>query len=85
MWSAEYSAVALPSRLRAAPAKKSTLSIVPGTSNSRASRIGLPALRLSSRAISSARSDSSRANVVSTAERSAGVARDQSGYAFRAA
>ena len=55
VWSAEYSAVALPSRLRAAPEKKSMLSMVPGTSNSRVSRIGLPACRLSSWANSSAR------------------------------
>ena len=44
-----------------------------------------PRCRLSSCAISSARSDSSRANVVSTAERSTGVARDHSAYAVRAA
>jgi hypothetical protein len=71
--------------LRAAPAKNATLSMVPGTSNSLASRIGLPAMRLSSCAISAARSESSRANVVSTAERSAGVVRDHSAYACRAA
>ena len=35
VWSPEYSAVALPSRWRAAPAKKSMLSMLPGTSNSR--------------------------------------------------
>ena len=34
VWSAEYSALALPSRWRAAPAKKSMLSTLPGTSNS---------------------------------------------------
>ena len=44
VWSGEYSAVALPSRFLAAPAKKSALSMVPGTSNSRASRSGLPGL-----------------------------------------
>ena len=42
VWSAEYSAVALPSRWRAAPAKKEMLSMLPGTSNSVASRTGFP-------------------------------------------
>ena len=34
VWSAGYSALALPSRCRAAPAKKAMLSMLPGTSNS---------------------------------------------------
>ena len=82
VWSAEYSAVASPSRLPEAPEKKSTLSMVPGTSNSRASRMGLPACLLSSCAISSARAASSRVKRPSTPERSPGVARDDPGYAL---
>ena len=45
MWSAEYSAEALPSRCRAAPAKNAVLSTVPGTSKPVDSRIGLPVWR----------------------------------------
>ncbi|HWM06316.1 MAG TPA: hypothetical protein VNP92_28575, partial [Actinophytocola sp.] len=57
--SPEYSALALPSRLRAAPAKKETLSTVPGTSKPVVSRIGLPAWRLSAVASSAAAASSS--------------------------
>ena len=85
MWSPEYSALAMPSRRRAAVPKKAVLSTVPGTSNSRARRIGLPAWRLSSWASSSARSSSSWAALSSTVERSAGVARLHSSNAVDAA
>ena len=85
VWSPEYSALAMPSRRRAAVPKNAVLSTVPGTSNSRASRIGLPAWRLSSRASSSARSSSSWAALSRTVERSTGVARLHSSKAAPAA
>ncbi len=56
VWSAEYSPVARPSRLRAAPAKNAMLSIVPGTSKPVERRIGLPVCRVSVRANRVARS-----------------------------
>ena len=69
----------------AAVPKNAVLSTVPGTSNSRARRIGLPAWRDSSRASSSARSSSSRAALSRTEERSTGVARLHSSKAVPAA
>src|SRR6185437_8811253 len=84
VWSPEYSAVALPSRWRAAPAKKSMLSTLPGTSNSVASRTGLPVWLTSSATRSSACSPASAASLASTADRSAGVAVAQPGRAARA-
>ncbi len=78
VWSGEYSPDALPSRLRAAPAKNDTLSIDPGTSNSVESLIGLPVCRVSVRAMSSDISVSSAAHRVRTAERSPGAVVDQS-------
>jgi hypothetical protein len=71
--------------LRAAPAKKATLSMVPGTSKPVARRIGLPVWRLSVRASSSAWSASTAASRVSAADRSTGGASDQAGNAARAA
>ena len=85
VWSAEYSAVALPSRWRAAPAKNAMLSTLPGTSNSVARRTGLPVWLTSSATISAAWDSTSSASFASTAERSAGVAADQAGSAARAA
>src|SRR5882757_10451071 len=85
VWSTEYSAVALPSRWRAAPAKKSMLSTLPGTSNSVASRTGLPVWLTSSATSSSACSPASLASLASTADRSAGVAVAHPGNAVRAA
>ena len=85
VWSPEYSAVALPSRWRAAPAKKSMLSTLPGTSNSRASRAGLPVWLTSSATSSSVCSAVSAASLASTADLSAGVAPAQPGSALRAA
>ena len=85
VWSPEYSAAALPSSARAAPAKNETLSTVPGTSKPVASRIGLPVCRDSVRARSSARSSRSAASRVSAADRSTGGAADHSGNAARAA
>jgi hypothetical protein len=79
--SPEYSALALPSRLRAAPAKKETLSMVPGTSKPSVSRIGFPAWRLSILASSPAMVSSSAANLCIAVERSAGVAPAQPGNA----
>src|SRR4051794_5215740 len=72
-----YSPEALPSRLRAAAAKKRRLSIVSGTSNALENFSGLPVLRDSVRAKSSARSSSRPARRSSTAARSAGVIRLQ--------
>ena len=72
-----YSPDALPSRLRAAAAKKRMLSIVSGTSNALENFSGLPVLRDSVRANSSARSSSRSAMRSSTAARSPGVMRDQ--------
>src|SRR4051794_14701403 len=72
-----YSPEALPSRLRAAAAKKRRLSIVSGTSNALENFSGLPVLRDSVRAKSSARSSSRPARRSSTAARSAGVMRLQ--------
>ena len=85
VWSAEYSPVARPSRLRAAPAKKATLSTVPGTSNSRASLIGLPAWRLSASANSSARAANATEMRARISARSPGVVPDQPPKARRAA
>jgi hypothetical protein len=85
VWSPEYSADAWPSRRRAAPAKNATLSIEPGTSNSRASRIGLPVCAVSAWASSSAIGPRWAASATSAPERSAGVARDHWGYAAAAA
>ena len=85
VWTPSHSADALPSRLRAAPAKKDTLSIEPGTSNSVVSRMGLPHCRVSTRAYSSARPSSRAASRVSAADRSAGVAPAHSGKAALAA
>ena len=85
VWSAEYSAVALPSRWRAAPAKKSMLSMLPGTSNSAANRTGLPVWLTSSATSSSACSAASCASLARTADRSTGVAVAQPGSAARAA
>jgi hypothetical protein len=61
------------------------LSTVPGTSNSVASLIGFPAWRDSTPANSAARSSRRAAALVSTWERSPGVAPDQAGKASRAA
>ena len=86
VWSPEYSPAALPSRLRAAPAKNATLSTVPGTSKPRGQPdrlAGLP--RLGARR---ARRPGRRARR-QPGERGAtaptGVARDQAGKAARAA
>ena len=84
VWSAEYSAVALPSRWRAAPAKNAMLSTLPGTSNSVAKRTGLPVWLTSSATNSAAWASTSSASFASTADRSAGVAADQAGSAARA-
>src|SRR3712207_1907293 len=83
--SPEYSALALPSRVRAAPAKKETLSTVPGTSKPWVSRIGLPACRLSAVASSPATASSSAASRCIAVDRSAGVAPAQPGNAAFAA
>ena len=69
---AMYSAVALPSRWRAAPAKNRRLSTVSGRSNAVENFSGLPVLRDSVRAKRSARSSSRPARRSSTAARSAG-------------
>ena len=84
VWSAEYSAVALPSRCRAAPAKNAMLSMLPGTSNSVANRTGFPVWLTSSAMTSAALASSNSASLNSTADRSAGVAVDQPGSAARA-
>jgi hypothetical protein len=85
VWSPEYSPAAIPSRWRAAPAKNETLSMDPGTSNSRLSRIGFPVCAVSLCASSSATAPSWAASACRTADRSAGVARDHSGNARAAA
>ena len=59
--------------------------MVPGTSNSVASRIGLPACRDSTSANSLARRSISAAKAVRIPDRSPGVVRDQPSYAARAA
>ena len=84
VWSAEYSAVALPSRWRAAPAKNVMLSTLPGTSNSVASRTGFPVWLTSSAMISSAWSWTNSASLNRTADRSEGVAVDHPGNDVRA-
>ncbi len=84
VWSPEYSAVALPSRWRAAPAKKAMLSMLPGTSNSVASRTGFPVWLTSSAMSCSALASTSSASLASTVERSTGVAVFQPGSAARA-
>ncbi len=84
VWSPEYSPEALPSRWRAAPAKKSMLSTLPGTSNSVASRTGLPVWLTSSATRSAVASSASLASLASTADRSAGVAVDHPRRAARA-
>lgn len=85
VWSPSYSAADLPSRWRAAPAKKEVLSTVPGTSNSVESLIGLPHWRDSTYAKSSACSARTAAKRCIASARSAGVAPDQPGNASRAA
>ena len=60
------------------------LSMLPGTSNSRASRTGLPHWATSSATNVSVASSASLASLASTAERSAGVAPAQPGRARRA-
>ena len=85
MWDPEYSAAALPSRLRAAPEKNATLSMVPGTSNSVVSVMDLPASADSTSASPLARSSRMTASLASAAERSRGVAVDHSPKARRAA
>src|SRR5579875_3753331 len=79
-----YSPVDLPSRLRAAPAKKRRLSAENGIS-SRDAISGLPTLADSSRASSSAFSSITSARAWSSSERSFGVLSSHSGSAFRAA
>src|SRR3989304_3449003 len=61
VWAVEYSAAPCPSRRRAAPAMLRRLSRAKGTSPSCASLIGFPALRDSTREISSARPSSASA------------------------
>src|SRR3954462_8444914 len=80
-----YSPAALPSRLRAAPAKKRRLSTIAPISSSLTACSGLPALRASSSAISSPCSSSASASLSSASERSPGVVFAQPSKAFRAA
>src|SRR5436190_3774321 len=79
-----YSLAALPSSSRAAPAKKRRLSTTTGTS-SIAAPTGLPALRLSSRPISSPRASIASASLRRAFDRSPGVAAPHAGNAFAAA
>ncbi len=80
-----YSPAALPSRLRAAPAKKRRLSAMTGISSFVAFSIGLPAFSASSRASSFPCSSIRSASASSAAERCAGVVFDHPSNARRAA
>src|SRR3972149_4782579 len=79
-----YSPAALPSRQRAAPAKKRRLSTRKGPS-ARATVIGLPTFRASSAASSSVRSSSRSASFISWRLRSPGGVSDQPSKAAAAA
>src|SRR3954449_9481120 len=80
-----YSPADLPSRHRVAPAKKRRLSAMKGISSSLKACSGLPALRASRSASSSALSSMTSASFSSAAWRSAGVVRDQPSKARRGA
>ena len=80
-----YSPAALPSRQRAAPAKKRRLSTITGISSLATAARGLPAFRASRRASSSPFSSKRSAIASSAFERSAGVVCDQEANALRAA
>ncbi len=80
-----YSPAALPSRQRAAPAKKRRLSTITGISSALTASIGLPAFSASSRAISSPCSSTTSAIANSAWERCAGVVLDHPPNARRAA
>src|ERR1700677_2035185 len=80
-----YSPAALPSRQRAAPAKKRRLSAITGISSFLAASIGFPALSASRRAISSPCSSIRSASASSACARCAGVVPDQPSNAPRAA
>ena len=81
----EYSPAALPSRLRAAPAKKRRLSAMNGISSSKNALRGLPASADSRSASTSAFSSIASASLSSAVDRSPGVVVDQPSNAARAA
>jgi hypothetical protein len=70
---AMYSPALLPSRWRAAPAKKRTWSTIGGISSERVRWIGLPVLRTSRSMMSSARASNASAMRISASDRSEGV------------
>src|SRR3989304_4931179 len=85
VWAGEYSAAPCPSRRRGAPAEERRLSRAKGTSPSCASLIGFPALRDSTREISSARPSSASAIFQRKAARSPGLRCDQAAKTRRGA